>query len=65
MQGRFDHAGNHYALWVTDPVYERSYLSKLDGTYELGPCYLTVSLGERYEDSCYKLLAAIVEPDSA
>ena len=63
VQGRFDHAGHRYASWVTDPVYERGYLSKLDGTYELGQCYLTVSLGEPYDGSCYKLLAAIMEPD--
>lgn len=65
VQGRFDHAGSDYALWITDPVYERSYLSKLDGCYELGACYLTVSLGEPYEGSCYKFVAAVMEPDSA
>ena len=64
VQGRFEHAGNHYALWVTDPVHERGYLSKLDGTYEIGPCYLTVSIGEAYEGSCHKLLAAVIEPQS-
>lgn len=65
VQGRFGHAGRRYALWVTDPVYERGYLAKLDGSYELGPCYLTVSLGEPYEGACYKLVAAIIEPDAA
>ena len=64
VQGRFEHAGDHYALWITDPVYERSYLSKLDGSYIIGSCYLTVSIGEPYDDSCYKLLAAIIEPAS-
>ena len=61
VQGRFEHAGNRYALWVTDPGYERRYLSKLNGTYELGECYLTISLGERYQSDCYKLIAAIIE----
>ncbi|MDE0193758.1 MAG: hypothetical protein OXQ90_20600 [Gammaproteobacteria bacterium] len=65
VQGRFEHAGHHYALWITDPVYERGYLAKLDGTYEIGPCYLTVSIGEPYDGSCYKLLAAVIEPESA
>ena len=46
VQGRFSHAGNDYALWVTDPEYEREYLAKLDGAYEIGECYLTISLGE-------------------
>ena len=65
VQGRFDHAGHRYALWVTDPGYERGYLSKLDGSYEIGPCYLTVSLGEPYQGACYKLIAAIIERDWA
>ena len=63
VQGRFFHAGKDYALWVTDPEYERKYLAKLDGAYELGECYLTVSLGEPYEGACYKLIAAIIEGD--
>ncbi len=46
-----------------DPGWERTCLAKLDGTYELGACYLTISLGERYEDACYKLIAAIIRPD--
>ena len=33
VQGRFDHASQSYALSVTEPVYERRYPSKLDGTY--------------------------------
>ena len=63
VQGRFRHAETKYALWVTDPRYERKYLSKLDGTYELAECYITISLGEPYEDSCYKLVATIFEVD--
>ncbi len=60
VQGRFEHAGQMYALWVTDPVYEREYLKKLNGTYQLGPCFLTISLGEPYDGACYKLIAAII-----
>ena len=63
VQGRFSHAGKGYALWVTDPGYERRYLAKLDGAYELGECYLTVSLGEPHGGACYKLIAAIIEDD--
>jgi len=61
VQGRFSHAGTDYALWVTDPGYERRYLAKLDGAYGIGECYLTVSLGEPHEGACYKLIAAIIE----
>lgn len=60
VQGRFRHAERDYALWVTDPGWERTYLAKLNGTYDIGECYLTVSLGEPYGDACYKLIAAVI-----
>ena len=63
VQGRFRYAGTTYALWVTDPKYERMYLAKLDGTYQLGKCYLTISLGEQFRGSCYKLIAAVIKVD--
>ena len=63
VQGRFRHDGTEYQLWVTDPGYERSYLAQTDGDYRIGECFLTVSLGEPYNDACYKLIAAIVHPD--
>ena len=63
VQGRFVHAGQEYALWATDPGYERRYLAKLDGTYRIGECHLTISLGEPYQGAFYKLIAAIIEPD--
>ena len=36
VQGRFKYAGNQHSLWVTDSVYERRYLAKLDGEYRMG-----------------------------
>lgn len=63
VQGRFSHAGKEYALWVTDPKFERTYLAKPDGDYEIGECYLTISLGEQYQGACYKLIAAIITMD--
>ena len=63
VQGRFSHAGADYALWVTDPLYERRYLAKLDGVYDVDECYLTINLGEPYQGACYKLIAAIIECD--
>ena len=60
MQGWFRHGDREYGLWVTDPGWERTYLAKLNGTYNVGECYLTISLGERYQDACYKLIAAII-----
>ena len=61
VQGRFRHQDTDYRLWVTDPWYERTYLAKKDGDYEIGECYLTVSLGEPHNGACYKLIAAIIE----
>lgn len=63
VQGRFAYANKEYALWITDPGFEREYLRKLDGDYEIGECFLTVSLGEPYGGACYKLIAAIMPED--
>ena len=63
VQARFRHDGKKYWLWVTDPGYERKYLAKPDGDYEIGESFLTISLGEPYNDACYKLVAAIIQRD--
>jgi hypothetical protein len=65
VQGHFHHAASDYKLWVTDPRYERKYLAAGDGDYTIGECLLTISLGEPYKDSVYKLIAAIIEPAGA
>ena len=49
-----------YKLWVTDPRFERAYLARPNGTYDISECYLTISLGEPYRDACSKLIAAII-----
>jgi hypothetical protein len=46
---------------VTDPIVERRYLAGEDGQYQLGECYITVSLGEPYQEYCYKLVAALLQ----
>ncbi len=61
VQGRFGFSGEDYALSVTDPVIERAYRRKADGTYQLDECYLTISLGEPFHGFCYKLIAAVLE----
>jgi hypothetical protein len=63
VQGRFSHNGIMHWLWVTDPVYEKAYLLKSDGEYRIGECYLTISVGEPFNDAYFKLIAAIMEPD--
>lgn len=63
VQGCFKYNDKEYKLWVTDPNYERYYLAQQDGEYEIGQCYLTISLGEAYQGASYKLIAAIIQPD--
>ena len=62
VQGRFHYAGTEYWLRVTDPIYERRYLQRRDGDYQMGARFVTVSLGEAYQGYSYKLIAAIIEP---
>jgi len=61
VRARFQHSCSEYILRVTDPEYERAYLARSDGNYELSEAFLTVSLGEPYDGYAYKLVAAIVE----
>lgn len=61
VQAHFKHAGAKYALRVTDPIYERRYLARANGWYDLDESYLTVSLGEPFEGATYKLVSAIIE----
>lgn len=61
VQAHFMLNGEEYKLRITDPIYERRYLAKSDGTYQLGECCLTVSLGEPYNGYTYKLIAALIE----
>lgn len=60
VQGQFRYAGSRYKLSVTDPVIKKTYLGKGDGEYELGACYITISLGEPYYGARYKLVAAVI-----
>lgn len=61
VQASFHHNGVHYALRVTDPRQERRFLTQPNGTYRLGECYRTISLGEPFKGDTYKLVATIIE----
>jgi hypothetical protein len=62
VQGKFSFGGSSYWLWVTDPVMERAYLARDNGSYQIGECYATISLGEALEGRAYKLIAAVILP---
>ena len=62
VQGWFRFGNHYYALWITDLDIEEAYRMRGDGNYNLGECYLTISLGGPNDDSyCYKLIAAVME----
>jgi hypothetical protein len=63
VQAVFSHRGAEYALRVTDPWIEWRYLVHGSDRLHIDDCYLTVSLGEPYNDYCYKLVAAIFLPN--
>lgn len=61
VRTEFVYCGVPYCLAVTDPSVMRAFRRKPRGRYPLAPSWLSVSLGERYEDGyCYKLAAAVI-----
>ncbi len=54
--------GEFYRLAITDPIVERQYLARENGTYDVGEAVLCVSLGELYDGYAYKLVAAVFLP---
>ena len=63
VQGRFQYNGTDYWLRVTDPRHDREYLRRPNGSYSLGECFLTISLGDLYRGYAYKLIAAVIRPE--
>jgi hypothetical protein len=64
VQGAFRYRGINYRMWVTDPTVEQFNSSRPDGLYGIGECFVTISLGEPFLGYCYKLLAAVITPQS-
>lgn len=65
VQAEFHHRGIRYALKVTDPVIEREYKARDNGSYQIDECCICISLGEPMQKTngvwCrYKLVAAII-----
>ncbi len=70
VRANFNYNGCNYSLKVTDPVAEGKYQRKglidrdagkeLPYRYAVDGVYLCVSLGERFGNYCYKLVAAII-----
>lgn len=60
VSGEFSYNGTDYILKITDPVYEQAFKVANFKEYELGMAYLTISLGENFNDNYYKLIAGII-----
>jgi hypothetical protein len=60
MRGFFSYGGHKYKLSITDLHFELRFVDKPHGDYEIESTLLTVSLGENYEGSFYKLIAGII-----
>jgi len=60
VQARFQYREINYALQVTDPVVERTFLAEEDGIYTSGESCLTISLSEPFNGFRYKLVAAVI-----
>jgi hypothetical protein len=61
LQAWFRFGAAEYILRLTDPEVEAAFLGRQEGIYRLGPCYLTISLGEPFNGFCYKLIAGVIE----
>ena len=66
VRGEFLHEGDEYRLSVTDPAYEQSYKQRPNGSYSVSEAYLTISLGEPFQNpnngewDLYKLIAGVI-----
>jgi hypothetical protein len=61
VRALFRFNNERYRLRVTDPQVEQVYLRRQDGQYLIhGNVVLCVSLGEAYQNYCYKLVAAVI-----
>jgi len=62
VRAEFSLGDDTYRLAVTDPIAERRYLSRFDGTTPVDQALLCVSLGDAYHGYAYKLVASVITP---
>ena len=67
LRGSFIHEDDRYSLRITDAGFEERHAHRPPGSFQLGACYLTVTVGEPFRAAGdrhqyhYKLIAAIIE----
>jgi hypothetical protein len=55
-RGSFALAGQKYTLSITDPAISQQYGASQNGSYNVGPAILCISLGEPFNGSAYRLV---------
>jgi len=63
VRANFAYGGATYNFVVTDPVIQKEFFAKGDGTYPINDARLCVSLAEILNRSATKLVAAVITPD--
>lgn len=59
LLARFRYKNTDYVLKVTDPTYCETY--RVNGDYQIGEVYLTISISMPFKGASYKLVATIIE----
>jgi hypothetical protein len=62
VRGEFTIQSIPYLLSITDPIVEREYYQKTNGSYSVGHAILCLSLGEAHRGYAYKLVAGLILP---
>lgn len=60
FRAEFNLNGNLYKLKITDPVFEEKFFDKPVGSYVIQDTLLTISLGEEFNNSYWKLIAGVM-----
>ena len=60
MRALFIYNKHKYNLSITDPKVESYFFKKQNGKYRINNLYLCVSIGEPFQDYCYKLVASMI-----
>ena len=60
FRAEFNFNDDTYKLKITDPVFEEKFSDKPVGSYEIQETLLTISLGEEFNNSYWKLIAGVM-----
>ena len=61
VDGKFQHSDTVYKLSIADPHTKQTFLDLPNAIYNMGGCFITVSVGELYRGYHYKLIATVIQ----